>query len=997
MIDVCVRFGRFELDSSQGTLHDPDGRVVLSPLSGRLLAYLIAHRDRVVPFAEVRREVWAGVHIGEAAVRQAVRQLRDALGDDGRQQLVVKTLRGVGYRFVAPVTTRPAGEQTSVPSGRYIGRETMLGDLHAQLESALGGAGRIVLLSGEPGVGKSRTAQEILLAARARDALALGASGGSHSGAPPYWAWSTVFSTLSWQRPAAALRREFEGLAPRFLDAAQGEDAAGRADDVARYQLFDEATRCLERASAITPIVLFFDDLHDAGTGSLELLEFVTRRIGNAPLLILAAYRREQALARADLVETIGRLAQLPSVSSIEIGPLDDAETAHLIATSDLPDGSDSLVARLTQAVRGNPLYAVELTRYLRSRVGEPGSARPDWSETILKGVQHLLAARLAMLSGPARRAIELAACLGVEFDSQVLQRVDPEAELDDAVAEARALGMLICAGRSVRFSHPLIREAVLARLLEDPDHKRRLHLQLSDAYSEREPPCVAEIAFHLAAADPLGDPERTLRALILAAEQAEAVFDDAQAWSLYERAIAISDRGSIQAPALRCRLLIAAGRVGMRTSRSDEACGLLREALAIARRCEEPELVRCAVLGLADRDAYLPTPESDAVEVLEEALEDEAPGDPGLRVGLLAALARHLRHRPGGASRARALMDEALQLAKSVGDAAALAQALEDASMLHWSVEDPAGWIRLNRRIVEAASEARQVGLLFRGVKGLATGYLEIGDRPAAEREMARCAELAAQAPAPFLRALVRLHRGCLALLDGRFDEAETHIAPELQSGLLGIAPLAAGQLYTLRLETGRVGELEPALRSLVESSPEVGAWRFGLARLLVEVGRRDEAAERLRVGMPVAELPRDRNWLLAGALAAETAALLGDERLCTELFETLVPYARVNLVLGHGALVFGNTAHYLGLLAMALGRREQAESLLRSALAMHTQLRSRPWMLRTRIALARNDAEASPPAARAARARELRGEAASLGVAGLLVRELATTTRAR
>lgn len=979
-----IRFDRFELDLADGRLRAAEGDLELPRLSRRLLGYLAANRERVVPFDEVRAEVWDGVKVGEAAMHQALRQVRRALGDDARRQRFIRTVRSVGYRFVAEVESEPAPAAAS--GHAYVGRAELLAELDDLLTRALAGQGGIALLSGDPGVGKTRTMAEITRAAESRGALALRAGGTAHTGAPPFWPWLPLFEALAAQRPVGELQRELDQLAASVAAPGGADGTVARLDDVSRFRFFDAASRALGRASAHGPLVLCLDDLHEVGSSALELLEHVGRSIGGASLLILGAYRPDEALRSPERARALAAVLQRPDATSLELRPLDVRETTDLVLAHQPPDRSERFLSLLARQADGNPFYAIELTRFLRSTIRPDDAASMDWESRIPQGVQQILAARLAGLTADAWRVIEAYACLGGEFDPEVLAVVEPGADVAESIEEARALDLL--AGDPPRFVHPLIREAVLARDRSDADGRRRLHLRIALTLEQLHPDRIGEAAFHFGEAAPLGGVERAVDRLRHAGERAERQFDDEGAWQSHRKALRLLDRWPVADDALRCEILIAAGEIAVRGTRVEEARGLLREASAIGRRLGVAELFCRAVLAFAYRDEMAEQAEGDVVELLQEALALGTTVPPAIRARLLSGLARRWYTRPDGLKPALAMTEEAGRLARRAGDPRALAQVLEDTSHVRWSVADPEGWIDLNREIVRAASEAGDPSLVFRGVKGIATGLMEVGDRNGMEREFGHCAALAAEAPAPFLVGVSALHGGAVAFLDGRFDEAESLAIRASASGLPAVTPLAAVQLFYHRLETGRIAELEASVRSTVEASPALGAWRFALARLLAAEQRHDEAAAQLAEAQPIGELARDRFWLAAATLCAEVVVEIGDARRADALFSLLEPHARVGVALGHGALFYGSVSHFLGMLATTLGRYEESARLLDLARGVHEQMRSEPWRLRTRLAMAENAAARGNRDAAQEGAREVLAHAERAGLVRLAAR---------
>ncbi len=959
MSESTIVFGEFRLDPDALELRRAGQLVETAPLTLRLLIYLAENRDRTVPREELLGEVWQGVAVGETSLHQALKLARRATGDSGSTQRVIKTVRGRGYRFVAEVEEAP--EAVREDAARIVGREALLGELADQLETTMRHAGRVVLLRGEPGIGKTRLASEFAARASRRGVRVGRSTGVARAGAPPYWSWIRLIRDLSTSRPTRRLRDQVESLMPQLLDPSHPPKrvAEQTADETERFRIFDSVSQALIRIGEIGPLMLLLDDLHEAGASALALLSFVAAEIGSTPIMIVGTYRQAELLRDPEAARFIGEIEQLGTTRTIALSPLDTQQTRELIGLHLHTDHLDSLVDRIAEHSGGNPFYAIEIAHAIDSRLRQHAdSVEPGEAERWLPdGIRQLIGDRCRSLNASTRHVLRSAALLGGRIDRSLLSAVEPDQTVPAALDEAAAAGLLVESeahrGRYA-FSHDLVREAIHQEIRESGEqNERRVHLRIAEALLEQDPDDLLGVAHHLGAAAPLGEPRRSIDYLRRAAEHAASVYDGEEAWRLHQQALAIFERAALEDAALYCDLLIGAGESAVSDTRADEARGLLRTAIDVARENDFGDRFCRGVLGLAYRDEILGVAENDVAMLLEEAIDEFAePASPD-RIRLLSALALKIRYQPGAYGRALELIDESVTLARVCGDAGGLARVLEDASFIRWSVEDPEGWIRLNHEIVEAASAARDLGLLFRGVKGLATGCMEIGDRDGMEREMARCRELARTAPAPYLRAVCELHAGAIALLDGQLDAGEAHALAALASGLPAILPLASVQLFYHRLETNRIGELETATRSLVQTTPGISAWRYAMARLLVGQERIAEAHEELRRAGPLADLPRDRNWLAAGSLAAEAAIRIGDTDLCAELYRTLAPHARVNVVLGHGSLFFGNAGHFVGLLARELGDEDTALRLLENARAVHERMRSTPWIERSQSAL--------------------------------------------
>lgn len=979
-----LSFGDLALDLERGELRSAGLRVDLSPLTLRLLVYLALNRNRTVPIEELRAEVWQGVHVTEAALHQAVGQARRAVRDDGRQQRVIRTFARSGYRFVAEVAESAAAPDSAADA--YLGRDELLRRLENDVDAAVAGRTRMLLISGAPGIGKTRTLDEVARLARERGVLVARGSGSPHAGAPPFWPWLQVFRSLSAGRPVHALRREVEALAPGLLDAAPpgpGERAGG-AGAAARFRLFDQLTRCLRRASSVGPVAILLDDLHDAGSAVLELLEFVAREIGgDAPLLIVAAQRPAEALRSEARARVLARLLAEAPLEVAELEGLGDSEARELVARHEPQPLEPALVDALVARAGGNPFYLKQLAQALgRDADASPGPGDPG--ERLARGVQQLIAARLAALSPPARAWLRSAAALGPRFESARIAGLAPELDAAAARDEAARLGFVtdaVSGEGDTAFSHALVRDAVYAEIpLEE---RRVLHLRLGEAFLDER---LTEAAFHFAEAAPLGGVERSIGLLRRAGDQARRHFDGETAGELYFRALRLLEDPDREHEDTRCELLIAYAEMVVQGGLHEEAWQAFDEALGIARRRGWGARFARATLAKAYSVGYDAVADPAVVGQLEEALARLGPGEEALRARLLSRLTIEVRYRPDGAEEAERLLSEAMACARRAGDAAALAQVLEDTTLVRWSAYGSPEWIELSRELVSAARDAGDDDLVFRGHVGLVTEYMQIGDRAALEREVERCAELARRFPAPHQRASVGIMQTARCLLDGDFATAERGIVHSLASGAPELTLPALTQLYYHRLETGSVAELEDRLRGLARSEPHRDAWKLALARLMVEDGRDDAARMFLERSAAPAETPRDRIWLPLVSLHAEVVAALGDRAAAAELLELLRPHSSLNVVYGVGTLFYGSVAYFLGILAHGCGRFDEAEAQLLAAQAMHERMATPPWMLRTRVELAalriaRGDAAGEEFAG-------LRDEAERLGMKGMLRR---------
>src|SRR5690606_7652163 len=371
----------FELDVGRKELRRAGRVVPIAPKPLELLMLLVRERDRVVSRAETLAAVWPDVRVSDATLASTVRDLRRALGDDAASPTFVETARGLGFRFVAPVDVRHARVRTSVAGDGppFVGREDLLARLEDALATAVGGHGRVVVLEGEPGVGKTRALEAVAASARCTGALVGHARFPEAGAGPPYRPWGRLLEALVEARPPERLAHELgEGLPwiARLvpgLTATLGDPAASASeigDPGARLRLFDAVGRFLRRVSRATPLALLLDDLQGADRSSLHLLEAIVEEIHDERVLIVATYRSCEVDSEHPLPATLEALARLPGYQRIRLEGVGPTATAALVAAATGREPDPACLAEIHARTDGNPFYVLELASYLTSEGG---------------------------------------------------------------------------------------------------------------------------------------------------------------------------------------------------------------------------------------------------------------------------------------------------------------------------------------------------------------------------------------------------------------------------------------------------------------------------------------------------------------------------------------------------------------------------------------------------------------------------------------------------
>ena len=266
---MAVKFADFELDEQLFQLRRGGEVLKLEPKVFDLLLYLFHHRDRVVSKDELLDKVWPGQFVSESVLPRNVRALRKALGDDRSLQRFIQTAHGRGYRFAATVIEAPEAAGVAAPPedrDPFIGRGSVMEELRAALAAAGGGHGELALLVGEPGIGKTRAAEELARSARAGGVRVLAGHCYEGDGAPAFWPWIQVLRASLRERDPELLSRELGAgrsdlaqLVPELFDLG-GEASRPPPSDVrhTRFPLFDAVASYLRRASEHQPLLTSF-------------------------------------------------------------------------------------------------------------------------------------------------------------------------------------------------------------------------------------------------------------------------------------------------------------------------------------------------------------------------------------------------------------------------------------------------------------------------------------------------------------------------------------------------------------------------------------------------------------------------------------------------------------------------------------------------------------------------------------------------------------------
>ena len=851
----------------------------------------------------------------------------------------------------------------------FVGREAEIRALEANLGDALAGRGRVVALVGEPGIGKTRTVEEFVGRTAASDARVLWGRCPEHDGVPAYWPWVQAIRSYAEETDADTLRGALgsaaadvaqivPSLRERFPDL---QTTAPVGPEQSRFRFFDSVATFLQRAADREPLILILDDLHWADHDSMLLLGFVAPEIRRSRVLIVATYRELEMRRMPRLLSDVARASE-----RIPLRGLERVHVEDLINRAAPIRAEDSLVADLYRITEGNPFFLGEVIRML---VAEGRLARRDSRPGPLilpEEVRQVIRRHVEPLGDDDRRVLAIAAVMGRDFDVAPLQVACelPGDRLLDHLTNACAAGLLEEPAGAVarfRFAHALIRETLYGDL--SPARRAELHRRIAVALETlhagaSELP-FAELAHHFFHAAPLGDAATAISYALRAGERAVALLGYEEAVRHYERGL---EALALQPPdeRLRLQLLLALGDAQWRAGDNATARESFESAAAIARTLEDRPSFARAAIGAGRVTAERGALDQRLVQLLEEALRVVGEGDSPLRAALLARLAMAL-YFSRQEQRRDALSEQAVAMARRIGDPMALVVALITRHFILWGPGDPKERLAITTEVRAIADTLPDRQPSFEMTRWRILDLEELGEMAAADLEIQAYANAATATRLPTYCWHAALLRAMRALLVGNYDDAGRLAAEALMLKQDGYAS-GPGQSYGIQMfllcrERGGLAELEEPFAALAREYATLPVWRCGLALLRLELGR----VEAARTGLEglarggFADLPRDGNFIPALVLLVELVHRLGDARHAETLYPLIAALEERNVIVGPSAGCYGSAARYAGLLAATLERFDDAARHFETALAMNARIGARPFLAYTQLDYAR------------------------------------------
>lgn len=846
-------------------------------------------------------------------------------------------------------------------SAAFVGRSQESEELVAGLSSTLQGHGQVFLICGEPGIGKTRIADEISEIGRAREMRVMWGRCWEAGDSPPYWPWVEVLRECIGNRapdsaldPVAILGIASQRESSRRTTEGVRASIAPEESDLGRFALYEATTRLLKRTAESCPLLIVLDDLHAADAASLQLLRFVAHSLRGSSIFLIGTYRDVEVKTTPQLSAILAEISR--DARTIKLRGLGRKDVGEFVRASGGSGFGEETLEVLYRTTGGNPLFLNETLRLVLAEQNLANLSHESIRKIAIPDtVRAAIRRRIALVPPSVQDALRIGAVIGVEFDFALLQQVTEleSGPLHDIVGQGIAAELLseqATALGSYRFVHSLTAETIYRDL--EPGERSRMHQKVASAkerlYEANLGPHLAEIARHYGSAHVAGESAKTIDYLQRAARQAMDSFAYEEAVRLLQTALRTAESSGIKSVELRYDLLMEASEALSASGLISQARQASEEAGQLARKLGDGDKLARAALGRAG------TPSENEVDqtlvgMLDDALAPGGTQDIQVRAKMLARLGSELQWSRD--ARVHSLMAEALDLAKESADA------LTRIYVFYWN--DAATWSpdNLERRIsdiTEAVELAESIGnklwiLKTRYVRFL--NLLERCDVLRADADLARFAELTDELRLPFgWKQLALAER---ALMDGRLDDAEKFAFQALEIGRrmerrFRIIRQAFNSLsLILRGEQGRIAELEPIYRAAVARRPAHVLANCGLAFCLAEMNQRREASLifEYMTSIDLASIPRNNSWYAVMVLLSEVCTYLDDTKRAAILYNLLAPYAERNALLDVH-ICYGPVARYLGGLAAVRSDFDQAQRHFEAAIESTSRMSARLWL---------------------------------------------------
>jgi DNA-binding winged helix-turn-helix (wHTH) protein/tetratricopeptide (TPR) repeat protein len=923
-------FGPFRLDAADRVLLREGQVLALAPKASDLLLVLVRNAGRVVLKDELMQEVWPDTFVEENNLTVTISALRKTLGEGPSAQGYIQTVPRRGYRFAASVRqsvdSAPAIQRRpdEASSDILVGREPELRKLESFLAEAVEGAGRMIFITGEPGIGKTALSRAFLRRTRSRFPMArlghgrcLEQYGAGESYLPVLDAFSRLLSGSDGEFVARVLRSRAPTWCLQFPAVFGSGDGLERlyreTVGATKERMLREIVDALGALASAAPIVLHLEDLHWADPLSIDLLRRLCQDAGTQRLLVTGTFRPEDVeRGNRPFKNLLLEMHAHNQCEEMALGLLTREDLATYLDTRFAPNRFEpELAALIHRKTEGQPLFATSLVQLLVER-GEIARVSDYWILTRLPceldleapvNVCKMIRKKIEALDSEDRRAMEYASIQGEEFTSVLLAAL---LHMDDLALEERLdrldkIHRLIQAmgedelpdgtlTTRYRFAHVLYQNA----LYKDLVNKRRvqLHRQTGDLmirhYNDHAPRFATQLAMHFERGRNFG---RTVEFLIHAGDNASQIHANENAAEHYSRALAFIPRlpSEQQAPRL-LTIYQKRGAAYLAMSQFDQAVedftSLLHQARAINDRTRE----HSALNALAEVFFY-----SHRLDEMDECAREalriaQDLGDERLSVETMVFIAMR-QDIVGELAQAKRNLDKVIQVARALDDRRALLDGLAWRGQLHFFQSEYECAREVLLQALDLASDLRHGPLLLQAQFFLGLSLANMGRVSEALAVLREATAMARRNGDQYWQAKIP---NCIAWIHRELEDFDTALKCDLEGLQVAraskVSEAETNSLINLGYDRTHAAEPEKALESFREAgaileSDVWSRWRFtlrlyaGLSAHHLSRGELDKAVRHANLLLESATRYEARKYIaIAHKLLAEAAYSQGD-----------------------------------------------------------------------------------------------------------------------
>jgi len=768
-----------------------------------------------------------------------------------------------------------------------------------------------------------------------------------------------------------------------------GRSIADTSLSADQSHIFEQVTTVLIALSQKKPLVLILDDLQWVDDSSASLLFHLARRIEGSRIQIVGTYRPEEvAVGRGEsrhpmsqVVTGLKRHYGDPLVVLGDESVIERKQFIDSLIDTECNKLGEKFRGEMHKRTAGHALFTAELLLEMQVRGDLVRDEDGDWTEgpslnwsTLPARVEGVIEERIGRLQSELREILTIASVEGEVFTAQVIGRLQ---ELADRPLLKQLTQVLDHQHRLVseegskrldkirlsrfRFRHHMFQKYLYENLGES--EREQLHEDVASVletlYEGRRDRIVVQLARHYEHAQVF---EQAAACFKLATELAISVHANAEALALAKRGLdslnRLADVSGQSDLLLDLNLLI--GEAQNHAGQFAESMETYRQTADMAARLGSPNALARAALGYDEPRWRCNLLETTAVDLLNQALELLDDGDSALRVRLTANLARASI---GSASSTdlMEMLDDAIAMARRIEDPRALIESLRARLSLDRDPSRIGRRVKLIGEILDMVHDIDDKNLQMELLIFRIYDLVALGDSEGWKRDLEALRQISVDMSEPFYEYNYLTMIAAPVIQAGCFEEAESLVMSAFETGQkLGVdnnEGVMGIQMFTIRREQGRLAEIAPIVKHFVDDRGPGAAWRPGLALIYADIGEIEKA--RLEFESLAADgfsaIPRDSLWQTSLTYLAEVCCLLDSGKDAQILYELLLPYENLSVVVGNASACLGATSRFLGQLTMALGRWNDAEKHFEHSLELNARMSATTWLAHTQFLYSR------------------------------------------